>query len=74
MNSKVNINKLRDFIQDWILGNDYCKGCLHSFRDQYGNMCLYDSPIYPFIRPKKCIITRDISTHKSECNLYERSI
>jgi len=57
--------RLRNFIQDWFLGNDWCKGCRFLYSDQYGNMCENPERI-------RQILVRDPRTHKSTCNLYDK--
>jgi recombinational DNA repair protein RecR len=57
------MSKIRDWIQDWILGNDYCRGCKYLYSDQYGNMC--ENP-----ERQRQILTRNPQTHKSTCNLW----
>ncbi len=63
---------IREVLRD--LFYDYCKGCRHSLRDVYGNMCLYSSPFYPLIPPHKMELSRNPTTHKLECNLFERKL
>ncbi len=55
------MGKLRDWIQDWILGNDPCKECRFLYRDSFGDMCE--------ISLWKKMMRRDPDTHKAICNL-----